>query len=212
MPVLPQRFGVPRASIPLPRFNLNRDARSSSTQPKYLFPVPSHRVSISTEMPVLPQPRRSHHVSFQALVSISTEMPVLPQRVSHSRFRVRGSGFNLNRDARSSSTQYHHHSRVASSEVSISTEMPVLPQLYRERAFIHGVLVSISTEMPVLPQPSFAGDPTQTRVGFQSQPRCPFFLNAVVRPLSWLVPTGFQSQPRCPFFLNMILLYVCINW
>src|SRR5579875_614115 len=84
--------------------------------------------------------------------SISTEMPVLPQLILCP---------------------------VASLLVkfSISTEMPVLPQ----RRYGHGMPLcsafSISTEMPVLPQLPLRGYRVGTPMGFQSQPRCPFFLN-----------------------------------
>ena len=40
---------------------------------------------------------------------------------------------------------------------------------------------------------------------FQSQPRCPFFLNITEQWSLSCIHIWFQSQPRCPFFLNSTL-------
>src|SRR5579875_1503954 len=102
--------------------------------PSHLNPIPQEIAELESKFQS--QPRCPSHLnSFNARtcmvlvwVSISTEMPVSPQRhpqIRRTQICVR---FNLNRDARLTST----HSRTAGGKitlyVSISTEMPVSPQ------------------------------------------------------------------------------------
>src|SRR5579875_2511245 len=134
MPVLPQHADMfLRDKQGRVSFNLYRDARSSSTIVPVMLACRGDCVSISTEMPVLPQPqpdtRRGCHTEGFNLyrdarssstspwwewghglrpVSISTEMPVLPQPGGTARGLLYRESFNLYRDARSSSTQPTH--------------------------------------------------------------------------------------------------------
>src|SRR5579875_1989775 len=130
-------------------------------------------------MPVLPQQCRSRERGCHSEVSISTEMPVLPQlserEVPHDYYYC----FNLNRDARSSSTNSTNTPFVR--EKVMFQSQPRCPFFLNKCGFVcaaRGISVSISTEMPVLPQPVCGMVPQTQPDNFQSQPRCPFFLNA----------------------------------
>src|SRR5579875_614114 len=104
MPVLPQRFSLKGEPYVRTIFNLNRDARSSSTYPlssgilaRQIFNLNRDARSSSTQV-------WAWYASVQCI-------------------------FNLNRDARSSSTSTSGIPCWYSYGFSISTEMPVLPQL-----------------------------------------------------------------------------------
>ena|GEM_PF-1959606 len=152
MPVLPQPGGVCPAGYRSICFNLNRDARSSSTTHGGLPPSDHYSVSISTEMPVLPQ---QHMVVYRLLTTILFQsQPRCPFFLNSTVLPLGMVAFcfNLNRDARPTST--------------------------RKKEKSSGQRPCFNLNRDARPTSTASKEPRVTCYkGFQSQPRCPSYLN-----------------------------------
>ena|GEM_PF-2163630 len=176
MPVLPQQFMVACGKVMCVRFNLNRDARSSSTLYKSRALVPPDGFNLNRD--ARSSSTRSHDGPDHSNAGFQSQprCPFFLNIACANSLVAHGGRFNLNRDARSSST--------TNLIGYVVNEHPFQSQP-RCPFFLNDLLRAIASG----------------EVAFQSQPRCPFFLNKgeVFRSFR---ERKFQSQPRCPFFLN----------
>ncbi len=181
MPVLPQQFMVACGKVMCVRFNLNRDARSSSTLYKSRALVPPDGFNLNRD--ARSSSTRSHDGPDHSNAGFQSQprCPFFLNIACANSLVAHGGRFNLNRDARSSST--------TNLIGYVVNEHPFQSQP-RCPFFLNDLLRAIASG----------------EVAFQSQPRCPFFLNKgeVFRSFR---ERKFQSQPRCPFFLNS--MHVC---